>query len=529
MRIELQNKKTKEVITFDNISDLNNGEKLFYKFSINASSLEDGEYGLSLFDGDNLIATDTLCVGDFDVNGLQYKRGESIYIENKLSSVLEDKNVRVTNIKTTIIPSDGVDGMTTVVVNAQPVYDNGYTEGMAKGTEDGYSDGWTIGYKSGVDEQKAKLTSIDITENGTYSREDGYNEVSVNVKGTIDFSVIGYTPEDNDTINGAINADIQYSKELYDTWESTMSPKNDDNLVYFPLVDTSKVTYMRSYFNYCTKLEYVPLLDTSKVTTMEYMFQGCENLKTIPLLNTSSVTNMGYMFQSCTKLESVPLLDTSKVTVMQNMFDSCKYLTAIPQFDTSSVTNMNFMFRNCENLKTIPLLNTSKITNMYELFKYCTKLESVPLLDTSKVTDMGYMFQSCENLTTIPQFDTSKVTDMSSMFYSCNKLQSVPLLDASSLTNINAMFGYSTLYDLTYFGGLKNLKINWTSYGSPRLLPNLTYESVISILSNLYDFRGNGDSSTTRTIELHYNFNQILTGDDKAIATNKGWIITFGS
>ena len=34
MRIELQNKKTKEVITFDNISDLNNGEKLFYKFSI---------------------------------------------------------------------------------------------------------------------------------------------------------------------------------------------------------------------------------------------------------------------------------------------------------------------------------------------------------------------------------------------------------------------------------------------------------------------------------------------------------------
>ena len=532
-KIVLENNKTKEVITYNDVADLNNGEKLFYKFPINATALEDGEYTLSLYEvGDSeesLIVTDTLCVGNFNVSGLQYKNGEDIYIETKLDTKLEERNVRLEDIRTTIIPSEGYDGMTSVVVNAQPVYDNGYTEGVAKGTEDGYSDGWAIGYKSGVDEQKAKLTSIDITENGIYSREDGYNEVSVNVQGAIDFSVIGYTPEDNDTINGAINADIQYSKELYDTWESTMLPKYDDNLVYFPLVDTSKRKTMSNYFEYCIKLEYVPLLDTSSVTNMQNMFQGCENLKTIPLLDTSSVTNMENMFQGCTKLESVPLLDTSSVTNMQYMFDSCKYLQTIPQFNTSKVTNMYAMFRNCENLKTIPLLDISKITSINELFRNCRKLESVPLLDTSSVTNMNELFYNCENLQTIPQFDTSKVTDMSYMFYYCSKLQSVPLLDASSLTNINSMFGYSMLYDLTYFGGLKNLKLNWTSYGSPRMLPNLTYESVINILSNLYDFRGNGDSSTTRTIELHYNFNQILTGDDKAIATNKGWIITFGS
>lgn len=40
------------------------------------------------------------------------------------------------------------------------------------------------GYTEGEEAQKAKLTSVKLTENGTYTREDGWNEVEVDVDGT---------------------------------------------------------------------------------------------------------------------------------------------------------------------------------------------------------------------------------------------------------------------------------------------------------------------------------------------------------
>lgn len=61
----------------------------------------------------------------------------------------------------------GVDGFSSVEIDA-----NEY--GQTK-----YSDG----YYAGETEQKAKLEPIEITKNGTYSREDGYNQIHVNIEG----------------------------------------------------------------------------------------------------------------------------------------------------------------------------------------------------------------------------------------------------------------------------------------------------------------------------------------------------------
>lgn len=44
-----------------------------------------------------------------------------------------------------------------------------------------YDDGYAQGKIDGVNEQKGKLESINITENGTYTKEDGYNHIEVNV------------------------------------------------------------------------------------------------------------------------------------------------------------------------------------------------------------------------------------------------------------------------------------------------------------------------------------------------------------
>jgi len=60
-------------------------------------------------------------------------------------------------------------------------YDEGYASGYTTGYQSGYTRGDQEGYASGVTHQKSLLASTAITANGTYTRENGWNEVSVNV------------------------------------------------------------------------------------------------------------------------------------------------------------------------------------------------------------------------------------------------------------------------------------------------------------------------------------------------------------
>lgn len=109
-----------------------------------------------------------------------------------------------------ILPPEGYDGFTEVVVNVENECDDRYDEGYDDGITDqkaklasttftqngSYTreDGWNAvqvsvdtvtpynnGKQDGIDEQKAKLISGTFTQNGTYNREDGYNQVIVDV------------------------------------------------------------------------------------------------------------------------------------------------------------------------------------------------------------------------------------------------------------------------------------------------------------------------------------------------------------
>ena len=220
----------------------------------------------------------------------------------------------------------------------------------------------------------------------------------------------------------------------------------------------------------------------------------------------------------------IKYLDISNVTSTRNMFYSCNNLIIIPQLDTSNVIDMRNMFNGCRSLLSIPQLDTSKVTDMGYMFYNCESLTSIPQLNTSKVTDMEYMFNYCNNLTTIPQLDTSNVIGMSYIFAECQNLCSIPLLDFGKVSSISYMFGWNNIKSLTDLGGFKNLKINFTN--GLKYLPNLTVQSLMNVINNLYDFRANGDSTTTRTLQLGTTNLNKLTDDQKAVATNKGWSLT---
>ena len=477
------------------------------------------------------------------------------------------------------------------------------TENGTYSREDGYNNvvvnvpdlngSYDEGYSDGIATQKSKLESITITENGTYSREDGYNEVIVDVpdlngnydegynegvaigrneiieeqsdatitpqtvfKGEIgygsnnerivgefefaegfDFSVIGYSQADSNECNNTINEDIAYSKTLYDAWDpnktnASFQYKDDLKLKFAPKINTSNVTLMNAMFSGCNILLSVPLLDTSKVTDMTGLLSGCYYLKSIPHFDTKNVTIMSQTFNYCESLTSVPLLNTSKVTTMNAMFSGCQELTSVPLFNTSNVTDMYNLFYYCKKLTSVPLFDTSKVTNMSGMFQVCNGLTSVPLFNTSNVTDMKNMFSDCITLENVPQFNTSNVTSMRNMFFNCKKLTTIPELYAGKVNEI-AYFCeyYGNILPLTNFGGLVDLGkgFNKSSYSNERVLElsycnNLTYESAMNVINKVYDM--NLTDVTDATIKFHKNTKALLSNEDIAIATSKGWTIS---
>ena len=267
------------------------------------------------------------------------------------------------------------------------------------------------------------------------------------------------------------------------------------------------------------------VVDADKSITAIGQYRDNKNVRYAKMLDTSQVTGMGYTFSNCSRLASIPALDTSKVTSMYNMFKGCSSLTSIPALDTSKVTNMSYMFTGCSSLASIPALDTSQVTRMNYMFNGCRGLTSIPALDTSKVTDMSSMFSNCSSLASIPALDTSKVTNMSSMFKDCTSLTSIESIDFSSCTNTGYMFpSYTDFKKLTSIHVTGSISFSWTSDGFSNI-PNLDFNSIKSILEAMNRCT-NPDTAKTMS------FKATMTDQDSQLTNlvsecnGKGWTIT---
>ena len=249
---------------------------------------------------------------------------------------LQKKSMTLSSATATVVPDAGYDGMTKVDVDA---------------TEYG-----TSNYNDGVLAQKAKLTEINITENGTYTKEDGYSNVLVDVK----------APTEIDLKTG-----IKFSYSSF-------------SAVPYTLICDSGVTDMSYMFSYCGNLTTLDLssFNTINVTNMSFMFASCHELKTLDLssFNTINVTNMYYMFQGCQSLKTLDLssFNTSKVTNMNYMFYYCQKLTTLDlsNFNTINVTNMGSMFKYCDSLTTVKVINCDETTKNKILTQLQTDMSS---------------------------------------------------------------------------------------------------------------------------------------------------------
>ena len=69
----------------------------------------------------------------------------------------------------------------TIRVSVAGGSDDGYDDGYNAGYFVGQTEGYNAGKTDGASEQKSKLESIEITVNGTYTKEDGYDSIVVKV------------------------------------------------------------------------------------------------------------------------------------------------------------------------------------------------------------------------------------------------------------------------------------------------------------------------------------------------------------
>lgn len=253
------------------------------------------------------------------------------------------------------------------------------------------------GGSAGILQQK----KITITENGldVVVPDAGYDGLStVYVKtyvtdatGKKDFSVLGYDDEVNTQLNEEIDADIAYSKDLLNQWNSGSIKRFADKteLVYAPAVDTSKTTTADSFFKNCPNLKVIPYYDWSSCNTFNAMFSGWGANNTVLDLthwDVSNVSTFTSLFSDNNAVIKLNLTgwDISKSKSLRYAFSYCANLKEIEGLDTwstSNITDMGDMFRDCSSLTDLDLSSwdVSEVTNLTATFQNVTKLNNLNL------------------------------------------------------------------------------------------------------------------------------------------------------
>lgn len=175
----------------------------------------------------------------------------------------------------------------------------------------------------------------------------------------------------------------------------------------------------------------------------------------------------------------------------------------------------NNLFKNYQGTSVDGLISfndTANVVNMTSMFDSCKNLDSIPALDTSKCTNISFMFYGCSKLTTIPALDTSKATNMEGIFNGCSALTTIPALNASSASTTTNVFKYCTsLTSIGMYGFTRSIDISQTALG---------HDALVAFLNQAGTAYNSSQKITMGSAKL-----ALLSDEEKAIATNKGWTL----
>lgn len=265
-------------------------------------------------------------------------------------------------------------------------------------------------------------------------------------------------------------------------------------------------------FGGATKIPLAPN-ELYKCGNMDHMFEGC-NLWTLA---------QNFDFNS---------LDTSFASSFESSFESTvEGLPELNHIDTSNVTNFRRVLKNSVFIETngrILNWDTHNGVDFYEAFASSdinTQLTYIPQWNFSNAVNIQGLVSGLFGLVSIPKLNFSKVKSVNMFDF---PLYNQPEAGSSGISSHNLQY-----LNLTDLGGFTGLKF---SHFRLDMCPNLTVESIMNVINEMYDWNVNPDNlnildwqpgTNNNTATLIFgttNLNK-LTADQIAVATNKGWIL----
>lgn len=326
-----------------------------------------------------------------------------------------------------------------------------------------------------------------------------------------------------DKLNGGIIDDKIKNDTLIQVSINNIMVGNKPYVVYknqndskYTIDYTNKLSDDITRFTSDYNVDSILLLDCTDITDFNDIFGGTDyGLETPSILKEVTFYNgipnynkFDRTFGGLTKLERVNFVN----------------------FDTSSIDRMQFTFKRTSLYELdLSMLDLSKLIYIPQCFSFNYNLKWIKFptntASESNKLDLHATFSDCTSLEYIDfSMLNCKITRFHSAFLTCLSIHTINMgnADFSECTDINT-WSFSGCNELVNLYGMNNVKKSYNlNYSS-----KLSYESAMRCINGLYDLTEGGTVSdyTAQTLTFNATTKALLSNEDIAIATNKGWNI----
>ena len=368
-----------------------------------------------------------------------------------------------------------------------------------------YDDGFNVGYgqgkTDGVNEQKTKLESINITENGTYTKEDGYNHIEVNVpdlNGSYDegFNAgeqagynSGYTQGQADVAAKARVLNVTYNGNYLSKYSDPVIPTlvtgvYADGTEFYSYAELSnKVFNTKIAATIDSRLEFwykgdntinsggwnsiigAGNFDDTKSFQVKYFaFNNdrlCIDSASRVIINGWDDTVWHHLIVS--KTEGICIDGEKKGDFSTSEHIEGEFFINGISFNKDGTANGCFGMIKIDNIVIIPTADGFQNVNTGELLEVVKdgtytftenlirygegelyKTINVNVKPKIKPQEIGLKFGN-STFTEVPEWaDFEGITNMGGLFMDCANLQTIPMIDTSNVTNMNNLFNSCT-------------------------------------------------------------------------------------
>ena len=393
------------------------------------------------------------------------------------------------------------------------------------------------GKTDGIDEQKGKLSQITISENGTYSKEDGYSEVVVDVPDLNGSYDEGYEQGQAEVAANArvlnVTENGTYFSKFSDPIKPTVTGVYGDGTEFYSYALISNIIYSTGIIpNQNTRLEFwfkpygteyedweiiigsqsaddasdsfqVRRYATNRydfvaeIGTSEVSFNMSENKWYHIIMSVADGfvldgTKIGDFSENMT-VSNTPLQIGGSINFNGQRTEEGYY--GMIKIDDNIIIPTENGFKNVTTDQILQILKDGSYTYTENLPTYgegeLYKTINVNVIPKINVKEAGVKF-AYSTFAKVPEWaDFTGLEDLESMF-SSSRLQTLEGIDFSITQNMAYAFQYCPLTNLDYFTPSKSLlRINnaFESCGNLRIIPNMDLSSVLDA-NGLFDSCG---------------------------------------